>query len=123
MSRTTRDLEKRIEALESLLPPLLPKCRCGKLATRLFDGVGFGVCSVCDDDACMADNFCVQCGQIRYDVEGPCRGYDETKDAECGCRQVEAKVFAANIREVPGAEVIRSLAARSKNRSSGVSGT
>lgn len=102
-------LSEKLQALEVALKDTLPKCSCCRaLATRSYYHCAGPQCYVCDNDKCMDEDFCDECGQVWYSDNDKCNA---TKDGGIPCTGTSKhpENHASYIRDLLHAAVIRSL--------------
>jgi len=102
-------LSERLQSLEVALKDTHPKCStCRAIATRSYYHIAGHLCYVCDNDKCMDEDFCDECGQVWYNSGIKCNA---TKDGGIPCTGTSKhpENHASHIRDLPHAALIRSL--------------
>lgn len=102
-------LSNHVDTLKAILRRVLPQCdQCGALATREYHHVSGHRMVACDDDRCLEENFCDECGQVWYGNNPKC---DAIKDGGVPCTGTtkHPERTAHFIREIPHSVAIRTL--------------
>lgn len=102
-------LSDRTVALEVALKHTLPKCEhCNALATRGYHHCSGHSVKVCDNDKCMEEDFCNECGQVWYGDKPKC---DSFKDGGVPCTGTSKhpETHISDLYDLPYAALIRSL--------------
>lgn len=101
-------LSDRVEELESTLKGFLPRCNhCGVFATRGYIHCSGQHMKACDNDKCMEENFCDECGQVWYGDDPRCGGFNG--GVPCTGTSKHPETHVSHIHDLRHAVVVRSL--------------
>lgn len=98
----------RLTELVASLLTTAPKCDgCNKSATRRYFHIAGQWSFACDDDKCMEEDFCTECGQVWWHTDSEACGAYKDGGEVCTSTTKEARITASSVRDVPHAAAIR----------------
>ena len=102
-------LSDRVAELEVTLKGFLPRCnRCSVYATRGYYHCSGNRMNACDNDKCMEEDFCDECGQVWYGDGPRCGGFNED-GGQCTGTTKHPESHVSNVYELRHADLARSL--------------